>query len=178
MSAGQPKGRRTTVETVDVSRCAINDESHDPVPIEVHVGPRFNSVGHSLEENSGYMYSPTHLGIMSLESSELGTLLQGAITLRPTMEVEPEGTGVWHSSVGKFTHRPTRPQCHQSSLPAIDAQPISTPIGSIAQEDPMSDDAQDEPQTMTQWLLPRTGTDKGSIQRRGAQRHRMVNRSS
>ena len=77
MSAGQPKGRRTTVETVDSSRCAINDESHDPVPIAVHVGPSFNSVGHSLEVCSGCMYPPTHLGIMSLESSELGTLFAG-----------------------------------------------------------------------------------------------------
>ena len=104
---------------------------------------------------------------MSLKSSEMGTLLQGAITLQPAMEVEPEGTGVWHSSVGIFTHRPTRPQCHESSLPAVDAQPISTPIGSTAQEDPMTDDAQDQPQPMTHWLRPRTVTDKGSIQRRG-----------
>ena len=35
MSAGQPKVRRTTVETADVSRCAINDESHDPESAEL-----------------------------------------------------------------------------------------------------------------------------------------------
>ena len=35
VSAGQPKVRRTTVETADVSRCAINDESHDPESAEL-----------------------------------------------------------------------------------------------------------------------------------------------
>ena len=136
VSAGQPKVRRTTVEIVDVPRCAINDDSHDPVPIEVDVEPRVSRVGHSLEVYLGYIYPPTDLGITDLESSELGTLLQGASTLRPTLEVEPEGIGVWHSSVGFLTHRPTRAQCHQSSLPAVDAQLISTALGSIAREDP------------------------------------------
>ena len=177
VSAGQPKVRRTTVETADVSRCAINDESHDTVPIEVDVEPRVSRVGLSLEVYLGYIYPPTDLGITRLESSELSTLLQGASTLRPTMEVEPEGIGVWHSLVGFFN-----PSTESSTMSSILVTSCRCPTNFNSTwkhraGGPMSDDAQDEPQPMTHWLRPRTGTDKGSIQRRGSHQRRMVNRS-